>query len=64
MYYRVKVFLKVKMNLDIPNRLHKCSSFLANKSSTTDGRIVFGQIFMWGGYTGAHWNVICDVVPD
>ena len=56
-------FLKSEDELNIPNRLHKCSSFLANNSSTTDGRIVFGQIFMWGGYTGPHWNVICDVVP-
>jgi hypothetical protein len=57
-------FLKSEDELDIPNRLHKCSSFLANGSSTTDGRILFGQIFMWGGYTGAHWNVICDIVPE
>ena len=56
-------FLKSEDELNIPNRLHKCSSFLANNSSTTDGRIVFGQIFMWGGYTGPHWNVICDVLP-
>lgn len=56
-------FLKSEDELNIPNRLHKCSSFLANNSSTTDGRIVFGQIFMWGGYTGPHWNVICDIVP-
>ena len=56
-------FLKAEDELNIPDRLHKCSSFLANKSSTTDGRIVFGQIFMWGGYTGPHWNVICDVDP-
>ena len=56
-------FLKSEDELNISNRLHKCSSFLANKSSTTDGRIVFGQIFMWGGYTGPHWNVICDVIP-
>ena len=57
-------FLKSEDELNIPERLHKCSSFLANKSSTTDGRIVFGQIFMWGGYTGPHWNVICDVEPE
>jgi hypothetical protein len=44
-------------------RLHKCSSFLANGSASKDGRIVFGQLFMWNGYTGVHWNVICDVVP-
>ena len=56
-------FLNSEDELNIPDRLHKCSSFLANKSSTTDQRIVFGQIFMWWGYTGPHWNVICDVVP-
>jgi hypothetical protein len=56
-------FLKSEDELNIPNRLHKCSSFLANNSSTTDGRILFGQLFMWGGYTGAHWNIICDVEP-
>jgi hypothetical protein len=47
----------------MPERLHKCSSFLANGSATTDGGIVFGQLFMWNGYQGVHWNVICDVVP-
>jgi hypothetical protein len=56
-------FLNSEDELNIPDRLHKCSSFLANKSSTTDQRIVFGQIFMWWGYTGPHWNVICDVIP-
>ncbi|HLP62089.1 MAG TPA: hypothetical protein VK186_24830, partial [Candidatus Deferrimicrobium sp.] len=50
--------------LNIPQREHKCSSFLANGPATKDGSIVFGQIFMWGGYTGVHWNIICDVVPD
>ncbi len=44
-------------------RLHKCSSFLASGRSTRDGRIVFGQLFMWNGYTGVHWDVLCDVVP-
>ena len=44
-------------------RLHKCSSFLANGNATRDGSIVFGQLFMWGGYTGVHWDVICDVQP-
>ena len=44
-------------------RLHKCSSFLANGSASRDGRIVFGQLFMWSGYTGVHWDVICDVQP-
>lgn len=56
-------FLKSEDELNIPNRLHKCSSFLANNTSTTDGRILFGQLFMWNGYSGVHWNVICDVVP-
>jgi len=56
-------FLKNEDELNIQDRLHKCSSFLANKSSTTDGRILFGQIFMWNGYSGVHWNVMCDVVP-
>jgi hypothetical protein len=45
-------------------RLHKCSSFLANGPATKDGKIVFGQLFMWNGYTGVHWDVICDVVPS
>ncbi|MFB3906018.1 MAG: C45 family autoproteolytic acyltransferase/hydrolase [Acidobacteriota bacterium] len=44
-------------------RTHKCSSFLANGPATKDGRIVFSQLFMWNGYTGVHWDVICDVVP-
>ncbi len=44
-------------------KLHKCSSFLANGPATGDGGIVFGQLFMWGGYTGVHWNIICDVLP-
>ena len=44
-------------------RLHKCSSFLANGPASADGKIVFGQLFMWSGYTGVHWDVICDVVP-
>ena len=29
-----------------------------------DGKVVFGQIFMWNGYTGVHWNVITDVEPS
>jgi hypothetical protein len=44
-------------------RLHKCSSFLANGNASRDGQIVFGQLFMWAGYTGVHWDVICDVQP-
>ncbi len=59
-----KSFLAAEDELNIPYREHKCSGFLANGPATPDGGIVFGQIFMWGGYTGVHWNVICDIVPD
>lgn len=44
-------------------RLHKCSSFLANGPASQDGKIVFGQLFMWSGYTGVHWDVITDCQP-
>lgn len=40
-----------------------CSSFVATKSATRDGRFVMGQMFMWNGYTGVHWDVMVDVVP-
>jgi hypothetical protein len=59
-----KSFLAAEDELLIPLKEHKCSGFLANGPASGDGRIVFGQIFMWGGYTGVHWEVICDVVPD
>lgn len=59
-----KSFLSAEDELNIPMREHKCSGFLANGPATPDGGIVFGQIFMWNGYTGVHWNVICDVQPD
>jgi hypothetical protein len=57
-------FLKTEDELNIPLKQHKCSGFVANGPATKNGEIVFGQIFMWGGYTGVHWNVICDVVPE
>ena len=42
----------------------RCSSFVATKSATADGRVVMGQIFMWPpGYTGVDWNVMVDVQP-
>ncbi|HET8723351.1 MAG TPA: C45 family autoproteolytic acyltransferase/hydrolase, partial [Anaeromyxobacteraceae bacterium] len=41
----------------------RCSSFVATKSATRDGRFVMGQLFMWNGYSGVHWDVILDVVP-
>lgn len=57
-------FLKAEDELKMPEILHKCSSLLATKPASEDGRIVFGQLFMWNGYTGVHWNVICDLVPS
>ena len=50
--------------LDIDVDQHKCSAFAATGPATRDGDIVFGQIFMWSGYTGMHWNVITDVEPS
>jgi hypothetical protein len=50
--------------LDIDVDQHKCSAFAATGPATQDGDIVFGQIFMWYGYTGMHWNVITDIVPS
>jgi len=41
----------------------RCSSFVATRSATAGGRFVMGQLFMWNGYTGVHWDVILDVVP-
>lgn len=49
---------------EIPDRLHKCSAILANHSATVNGGLVFFQMFMWNGYTGVQFNVICDVVPE
>ena len=57
-------FNKEEEEANAAERLHKCSSFLANGPATTDGKIVFAQLFMWGGYTGVHWDVICDVQPS
>lgn len=56
-------FNKEEEEANAAERLHKCSSFLANGPATPDGKIVFAQLFMWGGYTGVHWDVICDVQP-
>ncbi len=57
-------FLKAEEELDIPLKQHKCSGFTCTGPATANGEIVFGQIFMWGGYTGVHWNVICDIKPE
>jgi hypothetical protein len=57
-------FLTTEDELKINYENHKCSAFTATGSATADGRFVFGQIFMWSGYTGVHWNVIADVQPE
>ena len=57
-------FLSSEDEAKIPERAHKCSSFVATGPATKDGRPVFGQIFMWAGYTGVHFNVVADVVPS
>jgi hypothetical protein len=57
-------FLTSEDEAKIPERAHKCSSFVATGPATKDGRPVFGQIFMWAGYTGVHFNVVADVVPS
>ncbi|MCG6949838.1 MAG: C45 family autoproteolytic acyltransferase/hydrolase [Acidobacteria bacterium] len=49
--------------LDIEVEQHKCSAFVATGPATGNRGVVFGQIFMWSGYTGVHWNVITDVDP-
>lgn len=63
-YLTGRNFLREEEEMLLPDDYNKCSSFVATKSATTDGRFVFGQIFMWNGYTGVHWDVICDVVPS
>ncbi|MCC6130827.1 MAG: hypothetical protein IT186_12965 [Acidobacteria bacterium] len=58
-----KSFLSPDEELAVPERQHKCSAFSATGPATRDGKVVFGQIFMWSGYTGVHFNVICDLKP-
>jgi hypothetical protein len=48
----------------VPDRLHKCSGLLANRTATINGDLVFFQMFMWNGYTGVNFNVICDMIPE
>lgn len=57
-------FLKAEDEANIPLKEHKCSGFVAAAPATKNGEIVFGQLFMWSGYTGVHWNVICDLAPE
>jgi hypothetical protein len=59
-----RTFLSAEDELAVPDRTHKCSSLTATGPATADGRPVFFQLFMWDGYTGVHFNVILDVVPE
>ncbi len=58
-----EAFVAPDEEIEIAPEKHSCSAFAATGPATATGDIVFGQIFMWGGYTGVHWNVITDVVP-
>jgi hypothetical protein len=57
-------FLREEDELLLSDDYNKCSSFVATGENTDDGRIVFGQMFMWNGYTGVHWNVLIDIDPS
>ncbi len=57
-------FMEIEREMQISESSHKCSAFVATGPATADGDVVFGQIFMWRGYTGVHWNVITDVEPS
>ncbi|QQR47378.1 hypothetical protein JKA73_15520 [Myxococcus xanthus] len=58
-----RTFLKAEEDAERAGKGDHCSSFVATKSATPDGRAIMGQIFMWGGYTGVHWDVVLDVKP-
>lgn len=58
-----KSFLSAEDEMKVPDEKNKCSALAATGPATKDGRVVFGQIFMWSGYTGVHFNVLLDVVP-
>jgi hypothetical protein len=57
-------FLAPDDEMEIDPESHSCSSFVATSPATEGDEMVFGQIFMWGGYTGVHWNVLVDLVPS
>lgn len=57
-------FLSAAEEMEIPDSRHKCSAIAATGPATADGGVVFGQIFMWAGYTGVHFNVLCDLQPN
>lgn len=56
-------FLKPDEEVEKAGKGDHCSGFVATKSATKDGRFVTGQMFMWNGYTGVHWDVMLDIVP-
>ncbi len=56
-------FMRQEDEMLLSDSFNKCSSFVATGRSTRDGRLVFGQIFMWGGYTGVHWDLVIDIQP-
>ncbi len=58
-----RTFLKAEDEAEQAGKGDHCSSFIATKSATQDGRFVMGQLFMWNGYTGVHWDVVLDVQP-
>jgi hypothetical protein len=59
-----EAFLAPDEELEVAPANHACSAFVATGPATRSGEVVFGQIFMWSGYTGVHWNVIVDLVPS
>jgi hypothetical protein len=59
-----RIFLKAEEEAEQAGKGDHCSSFVATKSATQDGRVIMGQIFMWNGYTGVHWDVVLDVQPS
>jgi hypothetical protein len=59
-----RAFLSAEDELALADRTHKCSSLTATGPATASGRPVFFQLFMWDGYTGVHFNVVLDVVPE
>jgi len=56
-------FLKAEDEAERAGKGDHCSSFVATKSATKDGRFVMGQMFMWNGYTGVQYDLMVDVVP-
>jgi hypothetical protein len=59
-----RTFLSAEDELALPDRTHKCSSLTATGPATASGRPVFFQLCLWDGYTGVHFNVVLDVVPE